>query len=85
MKLAPVEDFSDGGRNDPSGMIVLEQAIQALPPQMKACFTLFAVEEMKQEDIAEILGLSIGGVKSNIYHAKRKLRSRLSEEGGGAQ
>jgi len=80
MKLAPIENVQDPIQNDPTEMIALEQAIDALPPQMRVCFTLFAVEGMRQEDVADILGLSIGGVKSNIFHAKNKLRESLRDE-----
>ena len=58
----------------------LEEAIDALPEQQKACFVLFAVEEFKQSEIAEIMGLSLGGVKSNIHHAKTRLRAMLSDD-----
>jgi len=58
----------------------LEEAIDALPERMRACFVLFAVEEMKQEQIAEILDLRIGTVKAQIFHAKARLRALLSEE-----
>lgn len=57
----------------------LEEAIAALPERMRACFLLFAVEEMKQTDIAEILDLSVGAVKSHIFHAKSRLRLLLAE------
>lgn len=57
----------------------LEEAIGALPDQQRACFILFAIEELLQSEIAEILGLSLGGVKSNIFHAKNRLRSILSD------
>ena len=55
----------------------LKEAIDALPAQQKACFVLFAIEERQQSEIAEIMGLSLGGVKSNIHHAKNRLRSLL--------
>jgi RNA polymerase sigma-70 factor (ECF subfamily) len=58
----------------------LEEAIHALPEQQRACFVLFAIEELKQSEIAEIMGLSLGGVKSNIYHAKARLRGMLSDD-----
>jgi DNA-directed RNA polymerase specialized sigma24 family protein len=45
---------------------------------MRACFVLFAVEELKQDEIADILNITPGGVKSTIYHAKARLRPRLS-------
>ena len=62
--------------------MALAHAIDRLPRRQKACFVLFAVEELPQEEIAEILGLSLGGVKSNIYHAKRQLRTFLADEPG---
>jgi RNA polymerase sigma-70 factor (ECF subfamily) len=57
----------------------LEEAIDALPERMRACFVLFAVEEMKQDEIAEILDLSVGTVKAQIFHAKARLRALLSD------
>jgi len=64
----------------PELRIQLEEAINHLPAQQKACFVLFAVEELSQDEIAAILGLSVGGVKSNIHHAKKKLRALLSDD-----
>ena len=57
----------------------LEEAIAQLPERMRLCFVLFAVEGMKQDEVADIMRLSLGGVKSNIYHAKVKLRSFLKD------
>lgn len=56
----------------------LEEAIQRLPERMRACFVMFALEEMKQEDIAATLDLSVGTVKAQIFHAKQKLRGLLA-------
>jgi len=57
----------------------LEEAIARLPDRMRLCFVLFAVEGLKQEEIAEIMNLSLGGVKSMIYHAKVKLQQMLKD------
>lgn len=57
--------------------LYLKEAIQVLPERMRACFVLFAIEELKQREIANILNISINGVKSNIYQAKIKLRAML--------
>ena len=54
------------------------RAIDQLPERMRACFVLFAVEGFEQKEIAEVLKISVGGVKSNIFHAKARLRARLS-------
>jgi len=55
----------------------LEEAINTLPERMRACFVLFAVEEIKQNEIAGILNLSVGTVKAQIFHAKARLRALL--------
>jgi len=57
----------------------LEEAINTLPERMRVCFVLFAVEKMKQDEIAEILNLSVGTVKAQIFHAKARLRTLLSD------
>ncbi len=57
----------------------LEDAISTLPDRMRACFVLFAVEGVKQEEIAEMLELSVGAVKSHVFQAKRKLRAIMAE------
>lgn len=57
----------------------LEEAISQLPERMRACFVMFAIEEMKQEEIAEILELRLGTVKAQVYHAKQRLRALLSD------
>ncbi len=58
--------------------IQLERAILQLPERMRVCFVLFAVEEVKQTEIAEILKISLGAVKANIFHAKKKLKKILA-------
>ncbi len=56
----------------------LAEAVGMLPRQMKACFTLFAVEEFTHEEVGRILGISPGSVKANVHRAKQKLRAWLS-------
>jgi len=58
--------------------MVLEKEIEGLPSQQRACFILHAVEGFKQREISDILNISIGSVKSNLFHAKMKLRKKLS-------
>ena len=59
--------------------ITLEEAIGHLPERMRACFILFAIEELPQTEIAAIMRISTGGVKSTIFQAKVRLRAFLSE------
>ena len=56
----------------------LEEAIQFLPYKMRECFILYAIEGFRQEEIAEMLNISVGTVKAHIYGAKRKLKNSLN-------
>lgn len=55
----------------------LAEAVGMLPRQMKACFTLFAVEQFTQDEVGQILGISPGSVKAHVHRAKQKLRAWL--------
>ncbi len=57
----------------------LEDAIERLPERMKACFVLFAVQGLKQTEVAAILDLNLGTVKAHIFQAKAQLRTILSD------
>jgi RNA polymerase sigma-70 factor (ECF subfamily) len=75
-----LDDVSSGlGRDSaPELRYSLDRAIAALPKQMRACFVLFAVEDLRQEEIAQILEISVGAVKAHVHRAKARLRARLS-------
>jgi RNA polymerase sigma-70 factor (ECF subfamily) len=60
--------------------IHLDEAICALPDKMRACFMLFAIEGFKQDEIAEMLDVTVGTVKSHIFQAKEKLKQSLKGE-----
>ena len=57
----------------------LEDAIQSLPQRTRACFVMFAVQDIKQSEIAEILGIKIGTVKAHIFEAKTQLRALMAD------
>jgi RNA polymerase sigma-70 factor (ECF subfamily) len=78
VRIHPLEEWNATYHSRHEEKMVLEEAIMALPERMRACFILFAVEELKQSEIAKILNITPGGVKSTIYHAKTRLRARLS-------
>ncbi|MGA2066704.1 MAG: sigma-70 family RNA polymerase sigma factor [Thermoguttaceae bacterium] len=44
--------------------------------------TLFFLEDLSQEQMAEVLGIPLGTVKSRLSYAKRTLRSVLQQEEG---
>ncbi len=56
----------------------LEKAIQSLSDGYRAVFTLAEIEGFSHREIGEMLGISEGTSKSQLYHAKRRLREMLS-------
>jgi len=79
LKTADIDLNKISTYSSPDMKIYLEDAILKLPERMRACFVLHAVEGVPQNEIANILNLTIGGVKSNVYHAKTRLRALLSD------
>lgn len=55
----------------------LERAIDALPPGYRTIFVLHDVEGYEHNEIAEMVGCSIGNSKSQLHKARLKLRDLL--------
>jgi RNA polymerase sigma factor (sigma-70 family) len=55
----------------------LEKAIGELPAGYRAVFCLIEVEGYLHREVAELLGISEGTSKSQLYHAKRMLQVKL--------
>jgi len=58
----------------------LERAVGQLPPGYRAVFVLHDVEGYEHNEIAEIMGCSIGNSKSQLHKARMRLRELLHEE-----
>ena len=56
----------------------LEKAIQSLSAGYRSVFTLIEIEGYTHQEVGELLGISAGTSKSQLYHAKRKLRTILT-------
>jgi RNA polymerase sigma-70 factor (sigma-E family) len=55
-------------------------AIRKLPARRRACLVLRYYEELTERETAELLGCSIGTVKSQTHKALQSLRQELSYE-----
>lgn len=55
----------------------LHKAIRKLPPKQKMVFTMRYFDDMKYEDMAEILGGSVGSLKASYHHAFSKIQKSL--------
>jgi RNA polymerase sigma-70 factor (ECF subfamily) len=60
--------------------LALDKAIGQLPPGYKKVFLLHDVEGYEHEEIAQILGLSVGTSKSQLHKARLKLRALLLKQ-----
>ncbi len=56
----------------------LEKAILSLSDGYRAVFTLIEIEGYKHHEVAEILKISEGTSKSQLFHAKRLLQKELA-------
>lgn len=57
----------------------LEKAIVSLPDGYRSVFVLIEVEGYGHKEVSEMLGISEGTSKSQLFHAKKKLRSILEQ------
>lgn len=62
---------------------VLEGAIAGLRPEYRAVLLLRHQEERSYEEIAEIVGLPLGTVKTHLHRARRALGAAMAAQGWG--
>ena len=58
----------------------LEKAILSLPDGYRMVFMMIEVEGYAHKEVAEMLNISVGTSKSQLFYAKRKLRSILKDQ-----
>ena len=77
------------GRDEPSrGLEVqedverLQAALGTLPEGQRAVFELAVMQELPYAEIASLLDVPVGTVKSRVFHAVRRLRALMGEDDG---
>ncbi len=58
----------------------LQQAVLSLPERQRLVFNMKYYDEMKYEEIAEILDISIGALKASYHHARKKIELYFKED-----
>jgi RNA polymerase sigma-70 factor (sigma-E family) len=66
--------------DDATARIWLWHELQRLPPRQRAAIVLRYYEDLTEVQTAEVLGCSVGTVKSQVSDALKKLRSRLGAD-----
>ena len=59
----------------------VREAVSRLPDKQRATLILKIYHELTHEEVAQILGSTVGTVKSNLFHALANLRRLLGEQG----
>ncbi len=62
----------------------VEIALAALPPDFRAAVVLCDVEGLSYDEIADVLGLKLGTVRSRIHRGRAMLRKALAHRAPGA-
>lgn len=70
----PVFDDEDAGR--------VHEALDKLKAHHREILTLSFLDDLSHEQIAEVLGIQAGTVKSRLYYAKQSLRRALEKDHG---
>lgn len=73
LKNVESDTFIDGDSLE----LALQQAIASLPEKQRLVFNMRYFDEMKYEEMSEILGTSVGALKASYHHAVKKISSRL--------
>lgn len=69
------DDFFDGDQIQKK----LQKAILKLPDKQRLVFNMKYFDDMKYEDMSEILDTSIGALKASFHHAVKKVEKYLKE------
>jgi len=65
--------------NGDNVQLTLQKAIHALPKKQRLVFTMRYFDELKYEDISEIVGTSVGALKASYHHAVLKIEEYMKQ------
>jgi len=61
----------------------LQEAIVTLPERQQMVFRMKYFQDMKYEEMSELLGTSVGSLKASYHHARKKIESRILKNAEG--
>ncbi len=87
--LLPIVDYenqlketfqSDEYFNGTEIQLKLQKAILKLPEKQRIVFNMKYFEEMKYDDMSEVLNTSVGALKASYHHAVKKIENYFKED-----
>lgn len=70
---------SDEHYNGDEIQLTLQKAILTLPEKQRIVFNMKYYDEMKYDEMSEILDTSVGALKASYHHAVKKIESYIKE------
>jgi RNA polymerase sigma-70 factor (ECF subfamily) len=92
LKAAPIDPSADLTRMPSSGETAdgallreeeaarIRRAIRQLPDRQRATLVLRTYHDLPHEQIAQVLGTTVGASKTNFFHALKNLKRLLDDE-----
>lgn len=77
--LSDLIDSSEGISGDEISR-KLQKAVLMLPAKQRLVFNMKYFDEMKYEDISEVLGTSVGGLKASYHLAVKKIEKLVMQD-----
>ncbi|MEO6912727.1 MAG: sigma-70 family RNA polymerase sigma factor, partial [Candidatus Baltobacteraceae bacterium] len=75
LAVSPIEDYVEGQLSEP-----LSKSLEMLSGDQRQVVILADIEEYSYQEIAEIMGCSIGTVRSRLHRARALLRRLLQKQ-----
>jgi len=86
VRLPEEDELPVSGRDEPvldtNDVEKLHTALNKLKPYHREVLTLSFIEQMPYQSIADVVGCSIGTVRSRIFYAKQSLRKEMESQNG---
>jgi RNA polymerase sigma factor (sigma-70 family) len=79
----PVEPHDGVAERIDARRLRLAEALDALTAEERDALVLFACEELSYDEIAEVLAVPVGTVRSRLHRARMKVRASLASTDGG--
>lgn len=75
MAVSPIDDYVEGQLSD-----TVSKSLEMLSPDQRQVIVLADIEEYSYQEIAEIMGCSIGTVRSRLHRARALLRRLVQKQ-----
>jgi RNA polymerase sigma-70 factor (ECF subfamily) len=81
-EISEIQDIIQSASERPRYVdrIALDKAIAELPPGYRTVFVLHDIEGFEHEEVANLLGVSVGTSKSQLHKARMRLRDLLNKK-----